>query len=138
MPELWELFVERVNRIMLRAAVWAAHLRINWLANKNEKLAAKLEKQRGVVQLITEDGGFANCLEVINGRLNLKQSVHQAPGVTINIGSATLLMKAAVKKDTNRVMKAFQDKDISVQGDFMMLYSFMSIVKKAFLPTKKK
>lgn len=123
--------------IQFRLLLWALSLMMKKAAKNNPDFQKQLEGKDMAFQLQTEDGKIVRYYQVKNRKITSKGKPHPEPAFTIRFKDAATGLALLTSKDKNAFMKAIQDKDIAIAGDFKLLMWFQGIAKY-LKPARKK
>ena len=117
----------------LRLLLWLMALRFRRAIRRNASFRDYLQGNDRTIQFTTEQQRVARYLDFRDQTLRSRARELDQADVTLRFASAGIgfrtLWTMATGKDKNAVMRAIQDKELTVEGDPMVLMWFQKSVK---------
>lgn len=111
--------------------------RLHHLSTKNHPQLTKTTQDKQVILQFVSDDGVARFFEFNQGAFCQKVGNHTTPNLTISFKNSIQGAKLLAKADTASLMKAIQEGDVTVTGDYKLVLWFIGVAKIATkLPEK--
>ena len=117
--------------------LWVFGLLMKKAAKSNEAFKKQLVGKDVVVQIQTGDTQKGRHFIIKDGKITSKRGLQVEPSLGLVFKDAETALSVMTSKDKNAFMKAVQEKDLAVKGDFSLLMWLMGLVKY-MKPRKKK
>lgn len=117
--------------------LWVFGLLMKKAAKSNEAFQKQLVGKDVVIQIQTGDTEKGRHFIIKDSKVQSKSGLQEKPSLGLVFKDADTALAVMTSKDKNAFMKAVQEKDLMVKGDFSLLMWFMGLVK-SMKPKKKK
>jgi uncharacterized protein (DUF1330 family) len=116
--------------------LWAFGLLMKKAAKSNEDFKKQLVGKDVVIQIQTGDTKKGRHFIIKDGKVKSKRGLQEEPSLGLVFKDAETALSVMTSKDKNAFMKAVQEKDLAIKGDFSLLMWLMGLVK--YMKPKKK
>lgn len=105
--------------------------RLHYLSTRHHPQLTKTTQNKHVVLQFVSDDGVARFFEFNQGAFYQKAGSHDAPHLTISFKNSTQGAKLLAKADMASLMKAIQEGDVTITGDYKLVLWFANVAKIA-------
>lgn len=116
--------------LKLRMILWALGYMMKRAARKSDDVQKKIEGKQLSFLIQTDDQRLARHYIIADGKADSHSGVIDSPAFTLSFKDAQTGVRILTDRDKNAFMKAIQDKDLTVTGDFAELMWFQGFVPK--------
>lgn len=106
-------------------------VRLAYLQKHKNPDFVKLTNNKTLVLQFLSDDGVARFFEFNQGAFYQKVGNHTTPNLTISFKNSIQGAKLLAKADTASLMKAIQEGDVTVTGDYKLVLWFVGVAKIA-------
>ena len=115
--------------LKLRFLLWMLGFLMKRTWRKDEKFRQKIEKQPLNFVIKTLDNKLERCFFLQTTGIKTTKASTEAVDMTLVFGTPAKAWNTLTNKDKNAFMRAIQEGDVKVEGDFKLLFHLQSLMK---------
>ncbi|GLR64037.1 SCP2 sterol-binding domain-containing protein [Marinospirillum insulare] len=115
--------------LKLRFLLWMLGFLLKRTWRKDEKFRQKLEKQPLNFSIKTADNKLERCFFLESSGITTAKASKEALDMTLAFGTPVQAWSTLTNKDKNAFMRAIQEGEVKVEGDFKLLFHLQSLMK---------
>lgn len=115
--------------LKLKFLLWILGFLLKRTWRKDEKFRQKIEKQPLNFAIKTADNKIEHCFFLQAEGITTSKTKDQALDMALVFGTPAQAWSTLTSKDKNAFMRAIQDAEVKVEGDFKLLFHLQSLMK---------
>lgn len=122
---MWTL----ITMLKLKFLLWMLGFLLKRTWRKDEKFRQKIEKQPLNFAIKTADNKLVRNFSLQTSGIEISPASPKAPDMTLVFGTPAQAWNTLTNKDKNAFMRAIQEGEVKVEGDFKLLFHLQSLMK---------
>ena len=118
-----------ITMLKLKFLLWILGFLLKRTWRNDEKFRQKLEKQPLNFAIKTAGSQLNHCFFLHATKVTTQNTNNQPMDLTLVFGSPAKAWKVLTSKDKNAFMRAIQEGDVKVEGDYKLLFQLQSLIK---------
>ena len=115
--------------LKLRLLLWMLGFLLKRTWRNDEKFRQKLEEQPLNFSIKTADNKIERCFFLQSSGIKITKTNEVVPDMTLVFGTAKQAWGMLTNKDKNAFMRAIQEGEVKIEGNFKLLFHLQSLMK---------